>query len=685
MKVDCIHSRGVIWWNLTGNVKENHGSKLFSYGIMLLLITKQDWGDSMLWNVDFEISAAIILVIIVLYYFTSKRMVTRQSNSYSLMLILSLAGVVLNFLQRLMLLFLMDIPLVAHHTIGVASLMLSTVVYFLMFYYVRLVVVHPFAKNRYVNSLFYLPMMGSFLILVGSYAWPIGFDVNYHEGLVYHWSIQIVYLSWLFYAGVSYYEVVCNHTKLQFHQRLTFLLSMLFTICALFLKLIYPRTLLISLSFSVTLLLVYFVIENPRLSTDELTGLFNRQAFMDRLENNVKRKEPFHIIMIAMDDFRFVNETYGYHYGDLLLKAIGKKLLDVSNVVYRYMGDTFCVVVQDDASVMQIINRIKSRLDVPWNINSTVCLLSASFCVVSFPQNAETTAELVDFIDFTIHEAKKVAKGSITFGKNSSKDKIVRNNAIEFLLKDAIQNDRFEVHYQPIYSQTSKRFVAAEALVRLYDEELGLISPAEFIPIAEKNGSILKIGIIVFEKVCQLLQKHQLASLGVEYIEVNLSVLQCMQRRLPVEMIEIMQKYEIDPSMINFELTESAVAESKGMLETTMNELIGYGCQFSLDDFGTGYSNISYVTQLPFSIVKIDKGLVWTALGNDQVKVAISHLISMFKKMNMKIVAEGVETKQQLDMLTAMECDFIQGYYFAKPMPVDEFVKLLQNNQMIPG
>lgn len=636
----------------------------------------------MLWNIDFEVSAAIILTIIAIYLFTSKRMVTNQNRIYSVMLILSLIGVGTSILQQFMIQHLMEFSLLAHQMIAFTYFSLRTVVYFFLFYYIQLVSVNQFAKNRFLNGMQYVPMAACLLFLVSSFVWEIPFLVNYDQGLVYHWSMVLVYVVWTCYVCFGYAQVIRSEAKMQFHQRLAFHLSLLFIGISFVLQMLLPGIRLGSLSNALMLLLFYFVIENPKLSTDDLTGLFNRSALLNRLHSDIKHKEPFHIITIAMDDFRFINETYGYHYGDLLLKAIGKKLLETSSAVYRYMGDTFCIVVNDEASIMHTINRIKSKLDAPWNINSTVCLLSASFCIVSFPDNAQTTNELLDFIDYTIHEAKKVSKGAITYGKNSSKEKILRNNAIEYLLKEAIQYDRFDVHYQPIYHYQESRFVAAEALIRLYDKELGYISPVEFIPIAEKNGSILKIGLIVFEKVCQFLEEYQPSQYGIEYIEVNLSVLQCMQRRLSQEMIDIMKKYKIDPSQINFELTESAVAESKGMLETTMKELIAYGCNFSLDDFGTGFSNISYVTQLPFEIVKIDKGLIWASMGSKKAKIAITHLVSMFKQMDMKIVAEGIETQEQLELLVGMDCDFIQGYYYSKPIEGAAFLKLIQNKAM---
>ncbi len=632
-----------------------------------------------MWNIDFELLTAVLLVIVLIYFLSGKRMVNYQSNIYMVLLILSLSNTAIRIAMDLMFQYRMRLPLVLLDGISTLYFASKSYVFYLLFYYINLVTINQFAKKFVLKSVYAIPLIIAGGMLVANAFWPLVLNSTYDQGLVFYQGRIVLDVVWMIYLLLSLAQVYHYRNRLSDQQRLAILITLLFVIGAIIMQNLAPKYLLTDLALGVGMLLFYFVIENPKLTMDELTGLFNRSAFLERMDADIKRKVPFYVITMAMDDFKFINETFGYYYGDLLLKAIGSKLKTAAKFSYRYMSDMFSIVVYDESQVMPIINRIKSKLDEPWNINSTVCLLSASFSVVSYPANADSSNELNDFIVYTVQEAKRGSKGGISFGENSAKARIKRNNTIEYLLKEAIKFDRFEVYYQPIYSVREQRYIAAEALVRLRDEELGFISPAEFIPIAEKNGTILKIGQIVFEKVCSFIQEYQIEKLGLKYIEVNLSVVQCMQRRLAPELIAIMKQHQVDPKLINFELTETSVAESKGMLETTMNELISYGCRFSLDDFGTGYSNISYVTQLPFNIVKIDRGFVWASQTSTKVNTAIAHLISMFRKMDMAIVAEGVESKEQLDMLVEMDCDYIQGYYYSKPIRSDELIRLVSN------
>ena len=221
--------------------------------------------------------------------------------------------------------------------------------------------------------------------------------------------------------------------------------------------------------------------------------------------------------------------------------------------------------------------------------------------------------------------------------------------------------------------------MSAEALCRLIDDEFGYIPPDEFIPVAERNGSILEIGRIVFEEACRFYQEGRLRQLGIEYIEVNLSVVQCMSRELEKVFDNVLSKYSIDASRINLEITESATAENQELLFDTIETLKQRGFNFSLDDYGTGYSNIAYMYEMPFSIIKIDKSILWKALhptsgtGSKNAVIYLENTIRMLKAMDYKILVEGVETMEQKLLLEELGVDYMQGFYFSKPVRKDVF------------
>ncbi len=252
-----------------------------------------------------------------------------------------------------------------------------------------------------------------------------------------------------------------------------------------------------------------------------------------------------------------------------------------------------------------------------------------------------------------------------------------REDQVLRAIKTALKERTFQVFYQPIYSVEKQRYTAAEALVRMSNTKLGFISPEEFIPIAERNGMILEIGEFVFRTVCEFMVQERIWEKGIENIHVNLSVVQCMQERLAQNFLEIMKEYDLPCNRIHLEVTETVAVVSSKCLNVNMHRLIENGVQFALDDYGTGFSNATSLVDYPYDIIKIDKGVVWAAMENDNAMKVLSHSVDMIKSLNKNIVAEGVETLEQANQLKHMGCDYFQGYYYSKPVSGTDFVSLL--------
>ncbi|ENZ9534949.1 EAL domain-containing protein [Clostridioides difficile] len=247
-------------------------------------------------------------------------------------------------------------------------------------------------------------------------------------------------------------------------------------------------------------------------------------------------------------------------------------------------------------------------------------------------------------------------------------------------LKEALKNDGFEVYYQPIFSNSRGRFTSAEALLRLEHKELGFIPPDEFIPIAEQTGLINSIGLVVFEKVCRFIASDEFEDLKLDNIAVNLSVVQCMQKNLADDLLYLMNKYNVSPTKFKLEITETVAMGSFNIIKETMERLIDLGVKFALDDFGIAYSGVTNMLSLPFSVIKLDKSLIWSMNEDSRHKLTVETIIALINKLNMKAVAEGVETIKCAEDLIAMECEYLQGYYFSKPVPEDVFKNLLKEN-----
>ncbi len=282
-----------------------------------------------------------------------------------------------------------------------------------------------------------------------------------------------------------------------------------------------------------------------------------------------------------------------------------------------------------------------------------------------------------------ILHTKSKAERSIMVVSEAIIDEINYLAGVERILQYAVKNDGLEVYYQPIYSTSKKKFVSAEALVRLKDRQtLGFISPEIFIPMAERMGLISELGSIVFENVCRFAKKSDIRRYGVEYIEVNISAVQSVDISLPDRLLDCMSKYGISSDFFNLEITETAAVEAGELLDLNMSRLKSMGCGFSMDDFGTGYSNLSQMANTGFDIIKLDKSLIWPCFeeNSEKPKTILNSCIDMINGLGISIVAEGVETKEQVDMLTEKGVEYLQGYYFAKPLSEQDYLTFLQNN-----
>ncbi|MDE7193977.1 MAG: EAL domain-containing protein, partial [Oscillospiraceae bacterium] len=348
--------------------------------------------------------------------------------------------------------------------------------------------------------------------------------------------------------------------------------------------------------------------------------------------------------------------------------------------VFKNSGNEVTLVF-DAASADEYIDRILKRFEQAWDKSKKI-VISPYWVFVPNSSLADNADDLMYLIRYARQNNAEPAESHFYRVGSELAERLSKEKEIERLIADAVINDRIEVWYQPIFSTEQRRFSSAEALVRIRREDGELIPPVAFIPIAESNGSILKVGEVVFRKVCEFLNKSNIREHGLSYIEVNLSVVQCAYNKLSDDYIAIMEDYGISPDMINLEITESASMNAKNTLLGNMKALTDYGVNFSLDDFGTGHSNLDYIVDMPVEIVKFDKGMTTAYFENGKAKYIMDAAMSMIQGLNLKIVSEGIETEEQFKVMDELGINYIQGYYFSKPLPEDEFTEfIIKNNK----
>lgn len=430
--------------------------------------------------------------------------------------------------------------------------------------------------------------------------------------------------------------------------------------------------------FLVIVLIRYHIKSRDRFRfADSVSGAKNRSAFIRHLEILSSQNLVEYMYAVKIDNLKTVSEIYGADSANSIVRSLISSLRWEfgDDNVYRLDGSIFIVTFREKYEKSKCLERIRKILNRIFHVNGTEIRLS--YCTALTGTENNRPEDVISSIDYGLMRAGGESDNRYYEVGENALGNMTRYKAIEQAINDCIKKDHFEVHYQPIYDLAGCRYHSLEALVRLNVPGYGYVSPEEFIKMAEKDGTILDIGLIVMREVCRFIKENELKKYGIEFVEVNLSVVQCMQNSIYHDLRKIMEEYEIPFEMINLEITESAAAYSEKRLVRNMAKLSLMNVSFSLDDYGSGYSNINYITDLPFSIIKIDKFFLWSAVKKGNSRKILDYTIKMFKEISLKVVVEGVEDEEMLDMVKSMGADYIQGFYFSKPLKGDALLSLL--------
>ncbi|MBO5426359.1 MAG: phosphodiesterase [Lachnospiraceae bacterium] len=633
------------------------------------------------WSLAFDYATILLLSILVIWFLTERRVPLKSTSVYFGLVVLLFVCTTLEIFASY---FSSNPP--KETNVPFIILMVSySVVYNLIapcFAYYMCYVVHMNSKTQRIMSTMTrvsIVVVSLILILNPFLDWAYYYDEagNYHKGF----GVYIINASIVLMIGICIVCFTRFFDQIRFTSAAVIVLNVI--ICIV-MHIIQQRTGMQMTCFSMAICLVtlYHYLHNPGVVMDTKTNLYNRDFMGEYIRSGFSYGGRFGVIVVAMDDFKFINKTYGVDTGDELLIQIGRflKSLGNSNVVFRFGSDQFCVVLRKHVKNMSdIAETIHERFLHPWYSEAKAgAMMSASICCIECPKDADSYGELIEVIDYSMAVAKKTKKGGISWAVDVEIDKIRGDKAVEKAVKLAMDRDDLMVYYQPIYSISDNRYNSAEALVRLKDDELGWISPEKFIPIAEKNGLIVEMGEMIFEKVCKFIHDNNLKENGIEYIEVNISPVQLIQVDFADRVKSIMEKYGVTPDQINIEITETASIASMSVVKENINKLVEYGISFSLDDYGSGSSNIEYINRMPFKIIKLDKYIVWDAFKNDKAGITLEYTIGMLNALKLLIVAEGVETAEMRDKLTSVGCHYMQGWYYSKAVSDKEFMNLIQ-------
>lgn len=437
--------------------------------------------------------------------------------------------------------------------------------------------------------------------------------------------------------------------------------------------------LITSFASSLVLFVIYYFMEKPADFMYRNTYCYNDLAFYDYVANHIGRSH-FTFVIAGPQNVDYLKQLLSDSALDSFLKGlIGRLHATFGQKNVFYIHRCHFAILTDGDPQKTVIDPFLEALPVDAHYKDVDISLSYCFRILPFPGVATTVEEVRTAVDFALRQEYE-GDAILTLSANEMK-KVTREVEVLNCIRSGLRNGNFRVYYQPILEEASGMFRSAEALLRLKDPDYGFIPPDEFIPIAERNGLIQQVGGFALESVCRFWKENNLAAKGIEYIEVNLSAMQCMQKDLPEWVQSVLKRYGVPLGCINLEITETAAINNQDVMGKNMAELVRAGMAFSLDDYGTGYSNVDHLAGLPLEIVKVDKGILWKAIGNASSKMILRHTFRMIHDLGMKSVAEGVETEEMVEMLREMGCNYYQGFLYSRPIPESDFLLFLQEHR----
>ena len=638
----------------------------------------------MSWNIAAECISTVMLCIIWNYSRQSHSLPTLKNKLFQVCFLTTFLAMTSNILSTICIQNTGVIPLWVNWPVTTVYFIATPLMGVIYFYY-ALSILYENQPRFPKRWLFLLLPAAVYLLMVLSNPFTgslfsLSLEARYEQGPL----IITTYLVFYIYCLFTCVTVVALGKRVDPTIRNILACFPLIAALVVIIQQIFPEVILSGSAATCALLILYLYLQNKQISIDYLLGIPNHKEFLNSLQLQIKRHKDasFTILLVSLRNFKQVNDTYGQQNGDEFLKTVCNYL---SNTVkpyqlYRYNGDEFAVLIpeSDKETVIRLVKAIDGRFNQPWKSRDFRCMIGTVIAVTTYPKSADTIEDLINALEYTVSVAKDGKNGNICYCGPGMLDHVKRRFKVIDVLKDALTQGGFQVYYQPIWSVEKQCFTLAESLLRLPSTPLGPLYPSEFIPIAEETGLIVDITYYVLDTVCRFV--HDLLDSGITMLEsvtVNFSGVQFSQHNPAEKVISIIESHGIPYRMIKIEITESVLAESRQELEAFIDLMHAKGVEVSLDDFGTGYCNLVSVLSMDVDVIKLDKSLLWAAQKDQKTAIMMKSLARSVHELGMRVVSEGVETDEQRAFAEECCCDWIQGYYYAKPMPGEDAKRFL--------
>ncbi|HCM92653.1 MAG TPA: hypothetical protein DIS78_08830 [Lachnospiraceae bacterium] len=549
---------------------------------------------------------------------------------------------------------------------------------------------HEFTGSRKVRIIWYAAMIINNVALLINlfvhYIFEVSDDLKYirHDGIYIFYATSALFM--IFEMGI-----LLKHRRIIRKDKFMVMMSLYpVSIAGIVIQYFFPEHLVEMFTITIATLLFSLIIRRDEELLDPVTGAGKYYVAHEKIKNVLATGAPVYVLLVKLVNYKnlrlYLGEDLLSEFFKSRSKLFGDYVVEASaDADMYYLEEGLYVFVSETSDydrVKKLGTLIRDHFVDTIEFRDFTLMVDARLCILRCPNDIDNFNTLYTF-GSNFHTFLPAVKDVMNYPDYVNDREFKIKSELDEIIKRALKHESFELFYQPIYSILEKRFVAAEAFVRLRDEKYGIISPALFIEAAERSGDIHAIGDFVMEDVCRFISANDFKELGLSCIEINMSTSQCIEMNLVDKVSKLLEKYRLDPSLINLEITESAVDFDPDVVDANINSLHEMGINFALDDYGTGYSNVKRVTTLPVDIVKLDKTFV-DGVDDPQMWIMVRETIKMLKQMGKKVLVEGVEEETVVDKFTHLGadyiqgCEYLQGYYFCRPLPERDFIEFMQ-------
>lgn len=620
----------------------------------------------MIYHIPFQICGLILVSIILIMFFCHKTLHRTNEVAFSVLLLSIFFCIITDIASIFALQNQNKIPLLLTHFICKFYLFTIISVAYTLLVYTLIEIYHKQEKLLQLFILYLLPLLtGTWIYIIN----PIYSYINDREIYTYGICVNATYIIAFLYL------LICLAYILHFRSQISrnHLFSILFFIFSwmgtALIQFLHNGWLVVGFSMSLCITFMYLNLKNPEENLDLESGVFNSHAFATYLPYLEQGGTTYSTITITIEHYHLILNTFGYQNYKLLFCEIAAFLSQLEGGrVFRSAESDFSIVFEQKEAMSKALATIRQRFTKPWQIPSLAIQLTTNICYMPDSQVLSSIGNSYDFIRGFITENYKTGKHSLScIDSNTLEQKFSIEKAIK-ALRSALEHHTIQVFYQPIYSIEKKRYTCAEALICVPDTEGHYISTDSLLPIVDQNEMILELGKNVFEQVCSFIHKNDLIAREIEYIEIHLSAIQCMKETLAQDLKQIMDHYEIPYSMINLKINEMTVIHSEETLYPNMKALHELGVTFSLNNYTKEYHTLNYISKLPIQIIKLDKRMIWDYFENKGNTATMQLFLTIMIHSGIKVIAEGIETQEQLQEILRLKIDYVQGYFFSKPL-----------------